>query len=138
MSEYYYTNELYHHGILGMKWGIRRFQPYPKGHKGGKYIGKEKKKRSIEEIKKTPTAKEVLEISDKLTTKELTEARNRLSALKGLNELAEYDKDIGYKSMDRVMKKVEGVKNWGKTGIEWYKLVMSALTVIGGAKVLKK
>lgn len=32
-------SELYHHGILGMHWGIRRFQPYPKGHKGGKEIG---------------------------------------------------------------------------------------------------
>lgn len=37
-----YENELYHHGILGMHWGIRRYQPYRKGDKvkGGKEIGK--------------------------------------------------------------------------------------------------
>lgn len=37
-----YPNELYHHGVLGMHWGIRRFQPYRKGEnvKGGKEVGK--------------------------------------------------------------------------------------------------
>lgn len=35
------NNYLAHYGILGMHWGIRRFQPYPKGYTGdGKFTGK--------------------------------------------------------------------------------------------------
>ena len=43
------SNELQHHGIKGMKWGVRRFQPYQKGKtvKGGKEVGKAKSKREI-------------------------------------------------------------------------------------------
>lgn len=37
------SDELYHHGIKGMHWGIRRFQPYPAGATG-KFVGKIKKK----------------------------------------------------------------------------------------------
>ena len=38
------SNELYHHGVLGMRWGVRRYQPYGSGgynpEHTGKYIGK--------------------------------------------------------------------------------------------------
>lgn len=36
----YYGNELYHHGILGQKWGIRRFQ-----NRDGSYTEEGKKRR---------------------------------------------------------------------------------------------
>ena len=60
MWKYNYTNELYHHGIVGMKWGVRRYQ-----NKDGSLTSTGKKRRSIGQVytdhKKKKQQKERLE-----------------------------------------------------------------------------
>lgn len=90
------NNELRHHGIKGMKWGVRRFQ-----NKNGTLTPAGKKRYNDapahDDYKRAHSNKSVREMSDK----ELREVNNRLNMEKQYRELTSSQQKAGSKFVKR-------------------------------------
>lgn len=108
---------LAHHGILGMHWGIRRYQPYPSDYSGdGKYMGKrhERKLAKIEKKKARHQAK----IDTKIKNAVEDGNKKALKKLKDEIEPAEYEK----KYEETVQNGIDNaVKDRDKSALKKYK-----------------
>lgn len=95
------SQSLEHHGILGMKWGVRRYQPYGQGHNAkrkGKFAGEKK-------------AKEILKAQKAAKRKAKHEARKAAYAERRAAKREARKEEALQKKHDKMMaKKVKQIK----------------------------
>lgn len=132
MWRYTYSNEIYHFGIKGMKWGIRRFQNKDGSRTllGKRRRASQEKVESSEEkrarLLKSTNAEELYKNRKLLSTNELNERINRIQTEQRLSELSAKHKQTG-------MDKVNDLLKWGNKVNEIYQFTQTPVM-----KALKK
>lgn len=98
-----YSKELFHHGVDGMHWGIRRYQPYGHGgydpKKAGKFIGKIKKK--IQKTGERTSSKIKLNIADTRKERYRSDYRKARNTAKRYSKIAKRMEKEGFTNISK-------------------------------------
>lgn len=127
------NNELQHWGIKGQKWGLRRFQN-PDGSltaAGRKRYGEEKdepkketsKPKTKEEVLKSGSARELMELKGNLTNKEYEDVFRRLDYEKKMSAYSESETKTGLDKLSDIMTKVDHIRANSQKAIDAYNVV---------------
>lgn len=131
-------NYLAHHGILGQKWGVRRFQNADGTRTAaGRKREKANREADHDKLTKSTNAKELYKHRNQLSDKELQDRLNRLRNEQALEQMAHARRNEGKKAVKQILADSgkEVAKESAKTAM---RPVIDAAVAAGTAWVAQK